>query len=89
VPCSPLGTTGYRSQKAEPDFFPAMGTRRGLHRERLAWALPQGERKTNRRVPSVYHGLIGTKRERLISKGFLHCSMVHEFNENRTPIPLK
>jgi len=25
------------------------------------------ERKTNRRVPSVYHGLSGTKRERLIS----------------------
>ena len=47
------------------------------------------ERKTNRRVPSVYHGLIGTKRERLISKGFLHCGMVHGFNENRTLIPLK
>src|SRR5258708_24234365 len=47
------------------------------------------ERKTNRRVPSVYHGLSGTKRERLIPKGFLHCGMVHGFNENRTRIPLK
>jgi hypothetical protein len=47
------------------------------------------ERKTNRRVPSVYHGLSGTKRERLISNGFLHFGMVHEFIENRTRIPLK
>ncbi len=47
------------------------------------------ERKTNRRVPSVYHGLSGTKRERLISKSFLQCGMVHEFIENRTRIPLK
>jgi hypothetical protein len=47
------------------------------------------ERKTNRRVPSVYHGLIGTKREGLISKGFLRCGMVHGFNENRTLISLK
>jgi hypothetical protein len=45
------------------------------------------ERK--RRVPSVYHGLSGTKRERPISKGFLHCGMVHGLNENRTRIPLK
>src|SRR5450631_1521494 len=47
------------------------------------------ERKTNRRVPSVYHGLSGTKRERLISKGLLHCGMVQEFIENRTRISLK
>jgi hypothetical protein len=37
----------------------------------------------------VYHGLSGTKRERLISKGFLHCGLVHEFIKNRTRIPLK
>jgi hypothetical protein len=47
------------------------------------------ERKTNRRVTSVYHGLIGTKRERLKPKGFLRCGMVHGFDENRTRIPLK
>ena len=47
------------------------------------------ERKTNRRVPSVYHGLSGTKRERLILKCFLQCGMVHEYIENRTRIPLK
>ena len=41
------------------------------------------------RVPSVYHGLGGTKRERLISKGFIQCGMVHEFNENRARISLK
>ena len=53
-------------------------------------ALPQiSERRMNRRVPSVYHGLSGTKRERPISKGFLHCGMVHSFNENRTRISLK
>jgi hypothetical protein len=53
-------------------------------------ALPQiSERRMNRRVPSVYHGLSGTKRERPISKGFLHCGMVHGFNENRTRISLK
>jgi hypothetical protein len=43
----------------------------------------------NRRVPSVYHGLSGTKRERLILKSFLQCGMVHEYIENRTRIPLK
>src|ERR1700682_6250316 len=47
------------------------------------------ERKTNRRVPSAYHGLSGTKREWLISKGFLRCGVVHGFNQNRTRIPLK
>jgi hypothetical protein len=47
------------------------------------------ERKTNRRVPSVYHGPSGTKREGLKSKGFLHCRTVHEFGENRTHILLK
>jgi hypothetical protein len=47
------------------------------------------ERKSSRRVPSVYHGLSGTKRERLILKGFIHCGMVHGFNENRTLISLK
>ena len=40
-------------------------------------------------LPSVYHGLDGTKREGLISKSFLHFRMVHGFYENRTPIPLK
>lgn len=30
------------------------------------------EQTAIRRVPSVYHGLSGTKRDRLISKGFLH-----------------
>ena len=91
MPLQPLGTTGYRSRKGGADFFPRRhGTRRGLHRERPAWALPQiSERRMNRRVPSVYRGLSGTKRERPISKGFLHCGMVHSFNENRTRISLK
>jgi hypothetical protein len=45
----------------------------------------------NKQRSAVYHpcGLSGTKRERLISKGFLHCDMVHEFIENRTRMPLK
>jgi hypothetical protein len=47
------------------------------------------ERKTNRHVPSVYHGLSGTKRDGLISKGFLHYGMVHGIGENRTRILLK
>ena len=37
----------------------------------------------------MYHGLSGTKRESLISKGFLHFGMVHEFSENKARIPLK
>jgi hypothetical protein len=61
--------------------------RRRRFREKLGEQIR--ERKTNRRVPSVYHGLSGTKRERLISNGFLHCDMVHEFIENRTRISLK
>ena len=40
------------------------------------------EQTTKRRVPSVYHGLSGTKRESLISKGFLHFEMVHAFIED-------
>jgi hypothetical protein len=46
------------------------------------------ERKTNRRVPSAYHRLVGTKRESLILKGFLHFEMVRAFIENRTRIAL-
>jgi hypothetical protein len=34
-------------------------------------------------------GLSGTKRERLILKGFLRYRPQHEFVENRTRIPLK
>jgi hypothetical protein len=47
------------------------------------------ERKTNRRVSSVSHGLSGTKRESPISKGFLQHEMRHGFNENGTRISLK
>src|SRR2546430_9053496 len=47
------------------------------------------EQTTKHRVPSVYHGLSGTKRERLISRGFLHYGMVHGFNRARTRILLK
>jgi hypothetical protein len=47
------------------------------------------ERKTNRRVPSVYHGLIGTNRESPILKGFIQYGAVHGFSANRTPISLK
>jgi hypothetical protein len=37
----------------------------------------------------VFGGLSGTKRERLILKGFPRYSPQHEFNENGTPIHLK
>jgi hypothetical protein len=47
------------------------------------------ERKTNRRVSPVSHGLSGTKRESPISKGFLQHQMRHGFNENETRISLK
>src|ERR1700682_3610167 len=47
------------------------------------------EQITNRRVPSVYHRLSGTKRERPILKGFLQYSTVHGFFGNRTRIALK
>jgi hypothetical protein len=46
-------------------------------------------KQRKRRVPSVYHGLVGTKREGLILKGFLRFWMVHACNENITPIVLK
>lgn len=36
------------------------------------WTSSPEEQTAIRRVPSVYHGLSGTKRDRLISKGFLH-----------------
>jgi hypothetical protein len=47
------------------------------------------EQKMKRRVPSVYHGLSGTKRERPISKGFIHFKMVRAFTENITRMSLK
>jgi hypothetical protein len=37
----------------------------------------------------VYHGLVGTKRESLKLKGFLHFEMVRTFIENRTGMALK
>jgi hypothetical protein len=60
----------------------------GLSPAGFCW-LSKRERKTNRRVASVLRGLSGTKRERLISKGFLRYSPQHGFGENRTLIPLK
>jgi hypothetical protein len=80
-----LGTTGYRSRKAEPTSSPPWDTPRLAIAKGRAWVL----QLVNEKRTAVYHGLSGTKRERLISKDFLHCGMVHEFIENRTRIPLK
>jgi hypothetical protein len=47
------------------------------------------EQKTNGGVPSVYHGLNGTKREDLISKIFSEYAVGHGSQANRTPMYLK
>jgi hypothetical protein len=46
------------------------------------------EQTAKRGVASVLRGVSGTRRERLISKGFLRYCPQHGFNENRTRISL-
>jgi hypothetical protein len=89
---------------SESAFAPGYGRRQGRSRaagsalddERQKRSRPAGRIQDfgardfeNKQRSAVYHGLSGTKRDRLILKGFLHCGMVHEFIENRTQIPLK
>ena len=48
------------------------------------WSRSEGactNKSRNHRVASVSHGTVGTKRECLISKGFIQYIMRHEFFE--------
>lgn len=52
------------------------------------WVKFANENRTSR-VPSVYHGLSGTKRERLVLKGFRCSRMVRVIIRNGTCTSLK